>query len=119
MLVLSSAKDGEEEDEAQQDCENEERDFPNTIWTITLHFSRSTVDDYLIDFLVQPVRARVNGQQQVLEGDGRIVCGDVMNALLVAAYVAAHVAVNHAGRSLLGVLEAFGQFDLIALRLEA
>ena len=85
MLTLSSAEDGEEQSENKDYRENKERDLQETVGAIPLHLSCATVDDDLIDFLIQPVRARIDRQQQVLEGNRGIVGRDIVDALFVAA----------------------------------
>ena len=45
---------------------------------------------------IKAVGAGVHRQQQMLEGDSGIVCGDVVNPLFIAADVIANVGSNYA-----------------------
>src|SRR2546423_1061125 len=78
-------------DEDGEQCEYEEEDLPEAVGALALHLARATVDDDLIDLFMEAVRADVDREQEVFEGDGRVVGRDLVDALLVAADVMAHV----------------------------
>src|SRR2546423_11102099 len=106
-------------DEGGEQCEDEEENLPEAVGALALHLARSTVDDDLIDLFAEAVRADVDRQQEVFEGDGRVARRDLIDALLVASDVASNVRVYDGGGLLLRRLEALGQVHLIALRLIA
>src|SRR5215204_2495524 len=115
----TSAEDEAEDDEDDEDEEGEEEYLPDAVGALALHLAGAAVDDDLVDLVVEAVGADVDGEQEVLEGDGRVLRRDVRDALLVAADVAAHVRVDDGGGRLLRQLEALGEAHLVALRLVA
>src|SRR5215212_6598678 len=95
-LVSTSALEQRDEHTEEEDDEEREEDqaadLPDAVGAVALHFARASVNHHLVDLLVQPVSPCVDGQQDMLESDSRIVCRDVIDSLLVAADVMAHVA---------------------------
>src|SRR5215207_1738416 len=85
--ALAPAEDEAEDDEDGDEEEDEEENLPEAVGALALHLAGAPVDDELVDLVVEAVRADVDGQQEVFEGDGRVVGRDVRDALLVAADV--------------------------------
>src|SRR4029079_8133190 len=82
---LTPAEDEDEEEDDEEDGEDEERDLPDAVGALALHLAGATVDDDLVDLVLKTIGADVDGEQEMLEGDGRVLRRDVRDALLVAA----------------------------------
>src|SRR6185295_2418961 len=76
------------------------------------------VDHDLKKLLIKAIGAGVHRQQQMLEGDSGIVCGDVVNPLFITADVTRNVSSNYACTKLPHTLETFCEVHLIMLGLK-
>src|SRR5436305_1381132 len=96
-LFLSASEQENDGDEHGEQREDEEENLPEAVGPLALHLAGAAVDDHLVDLLAVAVRADVDGEQEVLEGDGRVAGLDAVDALLVAADVAPHVRLDDGG----------------------
>lgn len=101
------------------DGRDEKQDLDPAIGPLALDLAAAPIHQEAVDGLFEAVGADPDREQDVLEGDVVVAGVDAVDALLVAADIAADRAVNAAVHDDLGAIEAGIEVDVIALRLEA
>src|SRR5579883_1784953 len=116
--IRSAMRQQADKEDGGDNGENQECDLPGTVRPFALYLAGARIDHDLEQVAAEAVGAHPAGQEQVAKEGIQIGGIDLVDLLLVAPDIGADIAVNLLRHHALGMFEAFGKLQLVALCLE-